>query len=72
MIDHVKCIERFKKLVADFRALTLKKKKKKENTKSSKRNCLDIEVITKGVEQQKRLLSIEKLNLALSSLMKKN
>ena len=47
-------------------------KKKKENTKSSKRNCLDIEVIKKGIEQQKRLLSIDKLNLALSSLMRKN
>ena len=29
MIDHVKCIERFKKLVADFRALTIKVQKYK-------------------------------------------
>ena len=29
MIGHVKCIERFKKLVADFRALTIKVQKYK-------------------------------------------
>ena len=40
--------------------------------KISKRNCLDIEIITEAVEQQKRLLRIERLNLAISSLMKKN
>ena len=40
--------------------------------KISKRNCLDIETITEAVEQQTRLLRIERLNLAISILMKKN
>ena len=43
-----------------------------KNTKSSKRNCLNIETITEVVEQQTRLFRIEILNLAISSLMKKN
>ena len=42
-----------------------------KNTKR-KRNCLNIETITEVVEQQTRLFRIEILNLAISSLMKKN
>ena len=45
---------------------------KKKNSKSSKRNCLNIETIIGTLEQQRRLLRIERLNLAISSLMKKN
>ena len=100
-----KSIENFKKLVANFRALTTKVQKDnqnktknlkeanlvleackkeyqklhlehenfKKNTKSSKRNCLDIETTT-SVERQTKLelLKIERLNLAISTLTKKN
>ena len=95
-----KGIENFKKLVADFRALTTKVQKdnqnktkslketnlvledcekeyqklflEQKNLKSSKRNCLNIETITEAVKLQTRVLRIERLNLGISSLMKKN
>ena len=104
MMDQ-KGIENFKKLVADFRALTTKVQKdnqnktkslketnlvleackkeyqklylehknlKKKKVKSSKRNSLNIETITEAVEQQTKLLRIERVNLTISSLMKKS
>ena len=104
MMDQ-KGVENFKKLIADFRALTTKVQKdipnktkslkqtnlvleackkeyqkldlehanlKKKNTKYSKRNCLNAGTITEAVKQQTRLLRIERLNLAISSLTKKN
>ena len=43
----------------------------KKNMKSSKRNYLSIETITEVVEQKIKLLRIERLNLLISSLMKK-
>ena len=45
---------------------------KKKNTKSSKRNCLNIKTIAEVVKQQTRLLRIERLNLAILRLINKN
>ena len=82
-----KSIENFKKLVAIFRPLTTKvqkgKKKyqklylehenfNKKNMKSNKRNCLNIETIRRVEQQTELLLRVERLNLAMSSLTKKN
>ena len=43
-----------------------------KNMTSSKRNYLNIETVTEAVEQQTRILRMERLNLAISNLMKKN
>ena len=78
-----KSIENFKKLVAIFRALTTKVQKyqklylehenfNKKNMKSNKRNCFNIETITRVERQTELLLRVERLNLAMSSLTKKN
>ena len=56
----------------EYQKLYLEHKNLKKKLKSSKRNCLNIETITEAVKLQTRVLRIERLNLGISSLMKKN
>ena len=61
------CKKEYQKLYLEYENL------KKKNAKSSKRNCLNIETITRVEQRTKlQLLRIERLNLTLSSLTKKN
>ena len=62
------CIKEYRKLYLEHENL----EKKKRKTKSSKRNCWNIETIAGVVEQQTRLLRIERLNLVVLILMKKH
>ena len=57
----------------EYQKLYLEHKKLNKVTKSRKGNHLNIETITKVDQQTKvQLLRIERLNLTISSLMKKN
>ena len=54
-----------------YQKLYLENENLKKSMKNIKRNYLSIETITEVLEQKIKLLGIERLNLVISSLMKK-